>query len=201
MEIKMREFEFDYKIISSWIPEQSTVLDLGCGKGKLMEFLKNEKNVLAHGIEISESCIYKCVEKGLSVFHGDIEKGIKDFPDKSFDFVILYQSLQQIKNLSFVLTESLRVGRKVIVCFPNFAYINSRFSLFFNGIAPVTKHLPYRWDNTPNLHFFSIKDFQNFCKNNNVKVTDKVFLTKKNIIRIFPNLFAERAIFRIKEMT
>ncbi len=196
----MRETEFDYNLISNWIPEKTSVLDLGCGKGYLMDFLKHKKNVFVHGIEISESCIYKCVEKGLSVFHGDIEDGILDFTDKSFDFVILYQSLQQIKNLSFVLSEALRVGKKVIICFPNFAYINARICLFFLGIAPVTKHLPYRWDNTPNLHFFSIKDFNIFCKNSKINIIESRFLTKTKFIRFFPNVFAERAIFLIKSL-
>ncbi|MDR0675566.1 MAG: methionine biosynthesis protein MetW [Elusimicrobiota bacterium] len=195
----MKSFEFDYKLISHFVKTKSTVLDLGCGKGNLMEFLIKEKEVFVHGIEISEACIYKCVEKGLSVFHGDIENGLADFPDKSFDYVILYQSLQQIKNLSFALREALRVGRKVIVCFPNFAYIQARNALFFKGLAPVTKNLPYRWYNSPNLHFFSIKDFQIFCKNNNFTVINEFFLTKKRLKKFVPNLFAERAIFLIKE--
>lgn len=196
----MRESEFDYNLISNWIPKKSSILDLGCGKGYLMDFLKHKREVFAHGIEISESCIYKCVEKGLSVFHGDIEEGILDFTDKSFDFVILYQSLQQIKNLSFVLSESLRIGKKVIICFPNFAYINARICLFLLGIAPVTKHLPYRWDNTPNLHFFSIKDFNNFCKNSKISIIEAKFLTRTKFIKVFPNIFAERAIFLIKSL-
>ena len=139
------------------------------------------------------------LKKGLSVFHGDIELGLKDFPDKSFDFVILYQSLQQIKNLNFVLREALRVGNEVIVCFPNFAYIKSRFLLFFGGKAPVTSNLPYRWDNTPNLHFFSIKDFINFCKNSDIKIVDKYFLKDKKTLNFCANLNADRAIFKIKE--
>ena len=130
----------DNKLISNWIPKKSTVLDLGCGDGDLMYYLKKHNQAVIHGVEISEQCIYKCVEKGLSVFHGDIEQGLADFPDQSFDYVIFYQSLQQIKNLSFAVNEALRVGKKVIVGFPNFAYYKSGFSLFFLGEAPITKN-------------------------------------------------------------
>jgi methionine biosynthesis protein MetW len=195
----MKENILDYRLIENWIVQKSTVLDLGCGDGDLMDYLQKKKEARTHGVEISEACIYKCVEKGLNVFHGDIENGLKDFPDKTFDFVILYQSLQQIKNLNFVLREALRVGKEVIVCFPNFAYIKSRFLLFFGGTAPVTSNLPYRWDNTPNLHFFSIKDFVNFCKNNNIEIVDKHFLKDTKIVNFYANLNADRAIFKIRE--
>ncbi len=190
---------FEYELIADWIKDGSTILDLGCGDGKLMLYLKNKKNTKAYGIEISDECIYNCVEKGLSVFHSDIEAGLKDFPNKSFDFVILHESLQQIRNLNYVLREALRVGKKVIVSFPNFAFIDSRVSLFFKGKAPVTKKLPYRWDNTPNVHFFSIKDFSHFCKNNNIKILNKYSLKNENLVKFLPNIFADRAIFKIKE--
>ncbi|MCP4481243.1 MAG: methionine biosynthesis protein MetW [bacterium] len=189
----------DNKIISGWIPKNATVLDLGCGEGRLMFYLKQQNQAVIHGVEISEQCIYKCVGKGLSVFHSDIEHGLADFPDNSFDFVIFYQSLQQIKNLDFALNEGLRVGKKVIVGFPNFAYYKSRVVLLFQGKAPVTKDLPYRWDNTPNVHFFGIRDFKSFCKDNKIKIEQEIAASEKKVIKFMPNLMAERALFLLSK--
>ena len=189
--------KIELNLLSTWIPERSKILDLGCGNGELMHHLKTKKNSMTHGVEISEKCIYKCVEKGLSVFHSNIENGLSDFPDNSFDFVIFYQTLQQIKNLNFALNESLRVGKEVIVGFPNFAHYNSRLALFFKGRAPVTKNLPHTWYDSPNLHFFGVKDFIKFCKMSGIKITGKYFIDKNKQITFLPNLFAERAIFKL----
>jgi len=189
----------DHKIIFKIIEPGSSVLDLGCGDGELLSLLVKEKKVKARGIELKEGAIYRCVEKGLSVFHGDIEGGLGEYPDNSFNYVILNQSMQETKKVEFVLQESLRVGRKVIIGFPNFAYIRSRFDLFFKGKAPVTPSLPYSWYESPNIHFLSIKDFENYCREKKIDVLEKYYLGKSTVIRCFPNLLALNAIFVIKE--
>lgn len=185
----------DHKVILNLIPEGSTVLDLGCGNGDLLQLLTSEKRVVGRGIEIDEQAIYRCVEKGVSVFHGDIDSGVADYPDKSFDFVILNQTLQQVKHLEAVLVDALRIGKKTIVGFPNFAHIKSRFQIFFGGRTPVTSSLPYMWYSTPNLHFFSISDFVHYCKVNNIGIEDKYYIWGKAQVNLFPNLFADTAIY------
>ena len=151
---------FEYNLISKLVKAGSSVLDLGCGNGDLLAKLKREKNITkSQGIEIDEQAIYKCVEKGLSVFHGDIDTGLAEYEDKSFDYVILYQSFQQVKKPDVVMEEALRVGKDVIVGFPNFAYFTARYHLALRGRAPITRSLPFEWFDTPNIHFLSIADF------------------------------------------
>ena len=189
----------DYKIISNLIEPDSKVLDLGCGDGELMSLLTKEKNVRAQGIELDDSEIYKCVEKGLSVFHGDIDSGLREYPDKSFDYVILNQSMQQAKKADFVIRESLRVGKKLIVGFPNFAYFKARISLFFRGKTPITKSLPYHWYDTPNLHFLTISDFKNYCREKNIDILKDYYIGHKKRVGFWPNLFALNAIFILEK--
>lgn len=187
----------DYQIIYKIIDPSARVLDLGCGDGDLIYFLSKEKDAKVQGIELSEEAIYKCVEKGLSVFHSDIDSGLIEYPDKSFDYVILNQSMQEVKKVDFVIQEALRVGKKVIVGFPNFAYISARLKLFFQGKAPITASLPYRWYSTPNLHFLSTTDFRDFCAEKNISVLDTYYLGRKRMIKFWPNVFALNVIFLI----
>jgi methionine biosynthesis protein MetW len=185
----------EYKIIPEWIEQSSSVLDLGCGDGKLLSLLIQEKQVRAQGIEIDEQAIHHCVAKGLSVFQQDIDTGLSEYEDKSFDYVILSQTLQQVKKPDFVLKEAVRVGKKAIVSFPNFLHYSARFQIFFGGKVPVTPALPYAWYDTPNSHFLSISDFIEYCNKREIKIDNSAFIWKNRKVKIFPNLFAEIGIF------
>lgn len=187
----------EHRAILKWVRRSSSVLDLGCGDGELLDLLVQEKSVKAQGIEIDEQAIYQCVARGLSVFHEDIDHGLSDYSDQSFDYVVLNQSFQQVKNPDKVLKEALRVGRKVIVGFPNFAHYLARLRMFFKGKTPVTPSLPYAWHDTPNLHFLSILDFIEYCRMREIRIEDSVFIGRDRIIRIFPNLFSLVAVFLI----
>jgi methionine biosynthesis protein MetW len=187
----------DYQMIYQIIESGSRVLDLGCGSGELLYLLAKEKNAKVQGIELDDAAIYKCVEKGLSVFHGDIDSGLTEYPDQSFDYVILNQSMQQVKRADFAIAESLRVGKKVIVGFPNFVYLTGRLMFFFRGKAPITKSLPHHWYDTPNLRFLSVSDFRDFCRKKNIKVLAAYFLGNRTLVKLWPNLFALNAIFVI----
>lgn len=186
----------DYQLIAQWVPPYAKVLDLGCGTGDLLETLALQKSVSAQGIELNEEAIYACVEKGITVFHGDIESGLGEYPDKSFEVVILNQSIQEVQHFDFVLQEALRVGWKVIIAFPNFAFISSRIELLW-GRSPVTKALPYSWHNSPNKHFFSIKDFEKYCVDHTIYILKRAFIRGTHSVHIHPNLFAELGIYEI----
>lgn len=189
----------DHKIIYDIIEPQSKVLDLGCGEGDLLYELVKGKNIKAQGVEVNDESIYKCVEKGLSVFHGNIEEGLKGYPNQCMDYVILNQSMQETRNAFFVIQEALRVGRHVIVGFPNFAYFTARARLFFKGKVPITKSLPYHWYDTPNLHFLSLTDFIDFCRENDISIMQKHFIGRKRKVVFLPNLFALNGIFLITQ--
>jgi methionine biosynthesis protein MetW len=185
----------EYSIIMQWVDPGSSVLDLGCGDGKLLSFLVQQRKIRPQGIDIDESMIQKCVERGLSVFNQDIDTGLSEYPDKSFDYVILNNSLQQVKKPDYVLNEGLRVGRKTIVSFPNFAHYSSRFQIFFGGKVPITHALPYAWYDTPNLHFLSISDFFEFCTKRGIRTKEFAFTSGERRVRFFSNFFAETGLF------
>ncbi|MGD0115363.1 MAG: methionine biosynthesis protein MetW [Dehalococcoidia bacterium] len=185
----------EHRLILELVPVGSLVLDLGCGDGELLSALVRERKARAQGIEIDEQAIYRCVAMGLSVLHGDIDTGLPEYGDKSFDYVVLNQSLQQVKSPDTVLQEALRVGKWVILGFPNFAHVSARFQLFFRGRTPITPSLPYEWHDTPNLHFLSISDFVEYCRRRKIKINRSVFLGRKRRVRLFPNLFALSGIF------
>ncbi len=187
----------DYEVIESLIKPNSSVLDIGCGDGELLARLSEDKNIKGEGIELDEELVLDCVGRGLSIIQYDIEHGLENYADKSYDYVILSQTVQTIKNAEKVLSELLRVGKKVIVSFPNFAHWRCRAQLFLKGKAPVTKQLPFEWHNSPNIHCLSLKDFDEFCRKLGVKVDKKIPLIKTSIspVKFAPNLFAEQVIY------
>ena len=187
----------DYEAILQWVTPSSSVLDLGCGDGTLLALLASERQVKGQGIEIDDKAIFECVAKGLNVFHDDIDTGLPEYADKSFDFVIIHQTFQQVKKPDIVLRHALRVGNKVIIGIPNFAYIEARIQIGFRGRTPVTPSLPYEWYDTPNLHFLSILDFIDYCRARNITIEKRAFLGKHGRVRFLPNLFARTGIFLV----
>jgi methionine biosynthesis protein MetW len=187
----------DQKAILDVIELGASVLDLGCGRGELLAELVEKKQVRAQGIEIDDDAILQCVTLGLNVFHDDIDRGLSEYSDHSFDYVILNQTFQQVRKPDEVLKESLRVGRKVIVGFPNFASLSTRYHLGICGRTPVTPSLPYEWYDTPNLHFLSVLDFLDYCKKKGMNIERACYFTNNRKIRILPNLRADVAVYLI----
>ena len=166
----------EFKIISDLINKNSHVLDVGCGDGVLMEFLVKEKKVNIRGIEISKTKVQNCIAKGLTIIEGNAEEDLRQFPDKSFDYVILSQTLQAFLNPEKVINELLRIGKQAIVTIPNFGYWKIRLHLLLKGTMPVTRTLPDEWYNTPNIHLCTIKDFVYFSKSKNFKLSKSIAL-------------------------
>ena len=195
----------EFKIIANLIEANTRVLDVGCGDGTLMQFLKNNKKIDIRGIEISKNNVQKCIGKGLTVIEGDAEKDLSQFPDGSFDFVILSQTLQAFLNPEKVITELLRVGKKAIVTIPNFGYWKVRLHLLIKGTMPITRTLPDEWYNTPNIHMCSIKDFFNFCEDRKINLYKSIALQNLKSSKItnanltFKNLNAVLGIFLIEK--
>ena len=190
----------EFKVISELIDEKSRVLDVGCGDGILMEYLLKKKVVDVRGLEISKEKVKKCLSNGLAVVEGDAEYDLKQFPDLSFDYVILSQTLQAFMSPENVIKDLLRVGKKVIVTIPNFGHWKVRIDLLFKGEMPITKNLPYEWYNTPNIHLCSLDDFENLCVKKNIEILERATVDHAHQIslgmNIFPNLLGEIAIYR-----
>jgi methionine biosynthesis protein MetW len=194
---------YDLQIIAAWIEPGSRVLDLGCGEGDLLGFLKREKGVKGTGIESSEAKVTKCIEKGVQVLQGDITEEVHDYPDNTFDYVILSQTLQQVLQPDLLIKDLLRVGKKIIVSFPNFSYWTIRLQILFFGYAPKNRQLPYEWYNTPNIRIITINDFRRFVRKTGCEVIKEVDINthsddlRGNIISFLPNLRATYGIFLV----
>ena len=195
----------EFKVIADLIEKDKKVLDVGCADGTLMKFLKDNKNINIRGLEISKDKVQKCIAKGLTVIEGNAEKDLIQFPDKSFDYVILSQTLQAFLNPELVINELLRVGKKAIVTIPNFGFWKIRLHLLTKGTMPITKTLPDEWYNTPNLHMCTIKDFDYFVKSRNFKIFKSIALNNESVSSIndtnlcLKNLFADLGIFLIEK--
>ena len=195
----------EFKVIADLVEKNTRVLDVGCADGILMEFLRDNKNIDIRGLEISKNKVQKCIEKGLTVIEGNAEFDLKQFPDKSFDYVVLSQTLQAFLDPELVINELLRVGKKAIVTIPNFGYWKIRLHLLTKGTMPITKTLPDEWYSTPNLHMCTIKDFVYFVKSRDIKIFKSLALNNLNSSLInennlgFKNLFADLGIFLIEK--
>ena len=196
---------FDLQIISSWIEPRSKVLDLGCGEGNLMGYLKEKKDIRCTGIEKNEKKVAQCVAKGLNVIHGDINQEVKDYHDDEFDYVILSQTLQQVYEPASLLKEILRIGRMGIVSFPNFSHWRIRLQLMLTGYAPVTKQLPFQWHDTPNIRVITIKDFRKFARDVGFKILKETAINtntqdrKGRIVQTLPTFWATYGVFLIAD--
>jgi len=197
---------FDLQVIASWIEPGSRVLDLGCGHGDLLEYLKKHKQINGTGIEFSEEKVAKCIERGLTVLQGDFRKEVCDYPEGRFDVVVLSQTLQQIRDPKELLNDLLWIGKRVIVSFPNFAHWSARLQILFTGMAPITDQLPYEWYNTPNIRVISIRDFKRFLRISGVRTVREVAINthhhdfKGNIVRSFKNLRATYGIMMVERV-
>jgi methionine biosynthesis protein MetW len=185
----------DHLFILDVVEAGSRVLDLGCGRGTLLKMLIDRKGVRGTGVEISEERVYDAVEKGLSVYHGDINEGLSYYPDDMFDYVILSQTLQQARETLLVMKEALRVGRRLVVSHPNFGHWRSRLQLLLKGRAPVTPALPYQWYDTPNVRSLTIRDFHVFAAEQDMRVVHEYFLDARGPVTTWPNMRAEHGVF------
>ena len=190
-------------ILNAWIPKNSEVLDLGCGDGSLLASLKNKLNVSGYGVDISEKKIQLSLSKGLNVIEQDIDEGLDNFKDASFDIVIMSQSIQALKKPENALKEIVRIGKECIVSIPNFANLKGRVQLALTGKMPVSNALPYDWYSTPNLHLCSLKDFESLCKKLNIRVIERKLSDSNGrssfLMKTFPNLFTEVALYKLKQ--
>lgn len=194
------KIRLDLEIIADLIKPKSKVLDIGCGDGELLQFLAQEKNVDGRGLEISQTQVSKALLRGLSVIHGNAENDLAIYPDRSFDYAVLSQTIQATHRPKEILHEMLRIAEFAIVSLPNFAHYKNRLQLLFKGTMPVNKTIPFEWYETPNIHFCSIRDFEKLCEDSNFKIEKKIFLTARHRLSncsAIANLFAQYGIFLI----
>lgn len=199
----VRRRRVDYELIEEMIAPGSRVLDLGCGDGRLLEELIEQKNVVGRGVEIDDQRVIECVERGLAVFHGDLVEGLSYYGDASFDTVILSQTLQQTLDPRKVLREMLRVGKRAIISFPNFGHWSIRLKLLLTGRMPRTRNLPHQWYDTPNVHLLTVRDFREFAAKERTRVLREIFLNLRGerVVPLLENWRASTAIFLLEKST
>ncbi|OFZ68249.1 MAG: methionine biosynthesis protein MetW [Betaproteobacteria bacterium RBG_16_58_11] len=189
----------DFETIAGWVQSGAKVLDLGCGDGSLLRYLKEERKVWGYGVEIADEKILACAKNGVNVIQTDLESGLSGFESGSFDYVILSQTLQSMKHTERIMQEMLRVGRQAIVTFPNFGYWQHRLQIIA-GRMPVSRDLPYQWYDTPNIHLCTLKDFEAFCATLNVRILERSVIHRGHQVSVLPNLFGSLAVYRVERM-
>ncbi|MFZ2302184.1 MAG: methionine biosynthesis protein MetW [Gallionella sp.] len=187
----------DFAAIAAWIPNGASVLDLGCGDGSLLRYLRETRGVRGYGVEISDIDIVSCIVNGMNVIQDNLESGLSDFEDNSFDFVILSQTLQATRHTEALIREMLRVGREGIVSFPNFGYWRNRLRVLL-GNMPVSRDLPYQWYDTPNVHLCTLRDFETFCNDFHIHIMERRVMTGEREVQLLPNLLGSMAVYRFK---
>lgn len=187
----------DFAAIAAWIPKGASVLDLGCGDGSLLRYLKETRSVRGYGVEISDLDLVSCIANGVNVIQNDLDSGLSDFEDNTFDFVILSQTLQATRHTEALIQEMLRVGREGIVSFPNFGYWKSRMNVML-GNMPVSRELPYQWYDTPNVHLCTLNDFESFCRKYCVNISARSVMTGGLEVGLLPNLLGSTAVYRFQ---
>lgn len=190
----------DYAAIARWVPQNARVLDLGCGGGELLRFLREERGTLGYGVEIAADNILACLRNGVNVIQMDLESGLSGFEAGAFDCVILSQTLQAMHHTELMMREMLRVGREAIVTFPNFGYWRNRLQVL-RGAMPVSRDLPYQWFDTPNVHLCTLADFEDFCGQHDVRILERLALDGGRPIHTLPNLRGSLAIYRVRSGT
>jgi methionine biosynthesis protein MetW len=185
----------DFAAIAEWLPQGAHILDLGCGDGTLLKYLQQARGVTGYGVEIDDGNVLECVKNGVHVIQSDLERGLADFDDGSFDFVVLSQTLQAMRNTERIVREMLRVGRAGIVTFPNFGYWKNRLHVL-RGRMPVSENLPFEWFNTPNIHLCTVADFERFCRERGINIVARTVLTDGQPATVLPNLLGELAVYQ-----
>jgi methionine biosynthesis protein MetW len=189
----------DFQAIAAWVKPECSVLDLGCGDGVLLKYLRQTRNARGYGIDIDDANVLACVKNGVNVIQSDLERGLAGFDAGSFDCVILSQTLQAVRRTEEIVLDMLRVGREAIVSFPNFGRWDLRLQLAMGGKMPMSAELPYEWYNTPNVHLFTIADFESFCASHGIRVLERVVLHKGRPVTSLVNLFGSLAVYRIQK--